>query len=276
MMDFIQGQRFREIADFIYAPTLKSKDDYDNLKNTFNFKSLKDVNIVYTHTMYVKQLFQLIASDYRQFVIISHNSDINIDESFIVPKSVLKWHSQNVNVNNSTVDSIPIGLENDRWFVKDRKREKMQDRLNQAKGCRNWVYMNFNINTNPKARQSVHDLFKNSRFVTVDMHENGFNFDKYLDNIYHHRFVLCPRGNGMDTHRTWESLYMNTIPIERRNNNNQFYRNLPICFVDSWDEVTEEFLEREYIRIKSKDWKVEMLTFEYWKNKIREDNSISA
>ena len=189
---------------------------------------------------------------------------------------MLKWHSQNVNVNSSTVESIPIGLENDRWFVKDRKREKMKDRLSQAKGCRNWVYMNFNVSTNPKARQPVHDLFKNSRFVTVDMHENGFNFDKYLDNIYHHRFVICPKGNGMDTHRTWESLYMNTIPIEKRNTNNQFYKNLPICFVDSWDEITEEFLEREYIRIKSSQWKTEMLTFEYWKNKIRENDSVSA
>jgi hypothetical protein len=126
MTDLIQGQRFKEIADFTYAPVVKHGDDYDNLKNTLYFKSLKDVNIVYTHTMYVKQLFQLIASDYRKFIIISHNSDVNIDESFIVPKNVLKWHSQNVNVNSSTVESIPIGLENDRWFVKDRKREKMQ------------------------------------------------------------------------------------------------------------------------------------------------------
>ena len=276
MTDYIQGHKFQSIADFTYAPIVKHGDDYDNLKNTFLQSKLKDLNVVYTHTMYVKQLFQLIKIDLRKFIVISHNSDVNIDESFIVPKNVLKWHSQNVKVTSSTVKSIPIGLENDRWFVKDRKKEKMQDRLSQAKGCRNWVYMNFNIDTNPKARQPVYDLFAKSRFVTVDMHKNGFNFDKYLDNIYHHRFVLCPRGNGMDTHRTWESLYMNTIPIEKRNTNNQFYKDLPICFVDSWEEITEEFLEREYIRIKSHQWKMEMLTFEYWKNKIRENDSVSA
>lgn len=80
----------------------------------------------------------------------------------------------------------------------------------------------------------------------------------------------------MDTHRTWECLYMNTIPIEKRNNNNVFYKNLPVCFVDSWEEVTEEFLAKEYVRIKSKEWNLEMLKFEFWKNKIRENCSTGA
>lgn len=47
MTDIIQGQRFKDIADFIYAPIEKHKDDYDSLKNTLYFKDLKDVNIVY-------------------------------------------------------------------------------------------------------------------------------------------------------------------------------------------------------------------------------------
>jgi hypothetical protein len=62
---------------------------------------------------------------------------------------------------------------------------------------------------------------------------------------------------------------LGTIPIERKNLNNRFYDNLPICFVNEWEDLTEEFLEREYRRIKSDKWNIAKITFEYWKNKIR-------
>ena len=80
---------------------------------------------------------------------------------------------------------------------------------------------------------------------------------------------MCPEGNGIDTHRTWECLYMNTIPIEKININNQYYTDLPICFVNRWKEITEEFLEKEYIRINSIKWNMNKLSFEYWRNKIK-------
>jgi hypothetical protein len=82
--------------------------------------------------------------------------------------------------------------------------------------------------------------------------------------------VLCPEGNGMDTHRTWESLYLGAIPVERRNKNNRFYTDLPILFVDEWEEVTEEFLRKNFWKIKLKEWNDKKLEFWYWKNKIKE------
>ena len=72
----------------------------------------------------------------------------------------------------------------------------------------------------------------------------------------------------MDSHRKWECLYMGTIPIDKRNIDNQFYQDLPICLVDKWEDITEDFLLGEYERIQSADWNMDMLNFEYWKNKI--------
>jgi hypothetical protein len=90
----------------------------------------------------------------------------------------------------------------------------------------------------------------------------------YLDDIYNHKFVLCPEGNGTDTHRIWECLYLNTIPIEKRNINNSFYEDLPICFVDDWEEITEDFLNREYERITNTEYDMSKIDFKYWKQKI--------
>lgn len=267
-IDWIQGEKFIKLADFIYSPKYKLPDDYDRLYNTFNLFNLKNINIVYTHTFYVKQLFQIIAELDKKFIIITHNSVINIDKSFIITKNVIKWYSKNVNVNNFKIESIPLGLENNRWFIQIHKKEKMIELLNQSKKIKNLVYMNHNIKTNPDKRKELYQIFKRKSWVTIDHGSNGYKFDKYIDNVYNHKFVICPEGNGMDTVRTWECLYMETIPIEKRNINNQFYTDLPICFVDDWKEITEDFLENEYIRIKQFIWNMKKLSFEYWKNKI--------
>lgn len=272
-MDFITGEKFKEIADFIYAPQVKLPGDYDNLRNTFDTALLEDKNVVYTHTMYVKQLFKIIEELPQEFIVITHNSDMNIDNSFSVPDNVIKWFSQNVNVIHEKIESIPIGLENSMWFPEVHKKEKMITKLKQPRNYRNLVYMNFNIGTNPAKRTKPYEILKNKPWVTVDMHNNGYNFDSYLDNIYNHRFVVCPEGNGIDTHRIWESLYMGTVPIVEHNINNSFYEHyLPITLTDEWIDINEVFLKKDLDGFNMLKWLPiaddKMLTFEYWKNKI--------
>ena len=144
----------------------------------------------------------------------------------------------------------------------------MLNKLNSPKILRNLVYVNYNIKNNLAKRIVPYELLKNKSYATIKYGLNGQMFDEYLEDIYDHKFVICPEGNGIDTHRTWECLYMNTIPIEKRNINNQFYTDLPICFVDDWEEINETFLENEYVRIKNIEWNLDKLDFNYWKNKI--------
>jgi hypothetical protein len=61
---------------------------------------------------------------------------------------------------------------------------------------------------------------------------------------------------------------MGTIPIEKRNINNSFYTDLPICFVNDWEEITEEFLNNEYEIIKNNNFNFDKLDFDYWRKKI--------
>jgi len=270
-MKWIQGDKFKTLAKYQYAPDApeeKSVSAYDNLQNTLDIKALEDMDIIYTHKFYVRQLFQLIRDVYKRLILITHNSDCNIDDTYLLPENIIVWHTQNVNTINPRIQSIPIGLENDRWFPQVQKKSKMLEKLKERQNIRNLVYMNHNITTNPIKRLHLYELFKNRVWVTSARGVNGEGFDEYLDNIYNHDFVICPEGNGMDTHRTWECLYMNTIPIEKRNINNQFYTDLPICFVDEWEEVTEDFLKSEWQRINSTNWNYEKLDFKYWEKWI--------
>ena len=52
-----------------------------------------------------------------------------------------------------------------------------------------------------------------------------------------HKYAICPEGNGIDTHRFWESLYMNTIPICKRNILVEYYsKYFPIIILNNWNE----------------------------------------
>ena len=59
-MDWIQGDKFKELATLTYSPTNKLRDDYDRLPNTFTISAVNDGCIIYTHTIYVKELLEII------------------------------------------------------------------------------------------------------------------------------------------------------------------------------------------------------------------------
>lgn len=267
-MDWIQGEKFKAISDFTYIPKVADKEP-DGLINTLNPYLLKDGDIVYTHTKYVHRLFEILNILKTKVVVVTHNSDTNATANESIPSNVIHWFTQNVNTENPNISSIPIGLENSHWVQKSKKLEKMVAKTTEPKLNKNLIYINHNIQTNVKERKSIYTLLQNKKWCTTQYGHNGIDFDAYLDGIYHHQFVACPEGNGIDTHRTWECLYMGSIPIEKRNLNNRFYQDLPICFVNDWSEITEDFLLQEYARIKSGAWNMKKLKFKYWETLIK-------
>ena len=171
--------------------------------------------------------------------------------------------------DDDRLESLPIGLENSEWFPEINKLKKIQLKREFKKNKNKLLYINHNIQTNPKERLLPYKIFENSNFATVVYGKNGNDFDSYLEDISSHKFVLSPEGNGTDTHRTWECLYLGSIPIEKRNINNSFYQDLPICFVDDWSDINEKFLNDEYDRISNQNFDLSKLNFEYWKEKIK-------
>lgn len=116
-----------------------------------------------------------------------------------------------------------------------------------------------------EVRQRISDSFiKDDFFSTI---QARLNRRKYRELLRRHRFVLCPRGNGMDTHRFWESLYAGSIPIVEESNWSQRLKALKIPFV-----IVPEFdpeVVREHVRnfplqsIIPKDYP--QLWIDYWK-----------
>ena len=272
------GDKFAKISDFIY--TIPNPDDYYKYPNTFTKEAVDAFNgipIIYTLTGNVKSLFAELAKVNKKVVVITHSADINITKELydLCPPNVKKWFAQNVLYHDVAIWGIPIGIENPQRieFHHVEKEKKLLAKLQEDKIYKNLVYLNCSGWTNPAERLPLYKHLENKPWVTTVRNPNIFDFDSYIDNIYGHKFVACPAGNGIDTHRTWETLYLGGIPIEKRSPHNYYWDQLPICFVNSWDEITEEFLNKEYKRIMTAEANNQLnlgpLDFAYWERMIK-------
>jgi len=188
--------------------------------------------------------------------------------------NMTRMFSQNVNIKHPKLFSLPIGITN-----KDEPNSRIHeiigntDRIYEIsktpKKIKNLAYMNITISNFPRERQQINHLYGNKNWVTVgksDISEKGhYNF---LSEIYEHKFCFAPRGNGIDTHRLWESLYLRTIPIVKKCLAMEQFYDLPILFVDDWDNITEDFLNKKYEEIINKKYPLDKLKINYWLNLI--------
>lgn len=62
-------------------------------------------------------------------------------------------------------------------------------------------------------------------------------FQEYMNAISHHKFVVCMRGNGLDTHRFSEILLMGSVPIVETSPLDDLYSQFPCILVNSLDDI---------------------------------------
>ena len=85
-------------------------------------------------------------------------------------------------------------------------------------------------------------------------------------------FVVSPHGNGLDCHRTWESLVLGNIVIVKRSSLDPLYEGLPVVIVDDWQQITRDNLKvwhAEYSGAFAKPEVQEKLTNAYWIARMR-------
>ncbi len=52
-------------------------------------------------------------------------------------------------------------------------------------------------------------------------------------------FVVSTHGNGLDCHRTWETLYLGSIVITKTSSLDPLFEGLPVAVVERWEEVRD-------------------------------------
>ena len=61
--------------------------------------------------------------------------------------------------------------------------------------------------------------------------------------------VVCPRGNGLDAHRMWESLYLGRTIIVLAGPLDPLWKGLPALVLQSWDELLDAHTEARLLNV---------------------------
>ncbi|NLK47089.1 MAG: hypothetical protein GX297_10635 [Treponema sp.] len=272
---FLSGDSFRKISDI----TADSDSSFENLKNTVS--DLSPSAVIFVQSNYLlKFQSEILPYIKTQFILISHNSDTNIDEKFAelaTSPLLLKWFAQNctdtILAVSPKVVPLPIGLENQRFHnagnIKSFK--KMRTKLNKIEK-KPKVLVSLNLSTNPDERFECYKAFWRKP-VTQEL-ISFVSSKNYRKIAAEYMFIASPFGNGLDCHRTWEAMYLGTIPLVKDNEMNRSFANLklPIVCVKNWNEFalkTEDELIDIYQKTINKADN-SALWLDFWQNQIKE------
>ena len=249
-MNFITGNKFKRSCHYSY-------DEHGFIKRSEpkEWGLLKIfVKIDYIHTFFrVKQE--------RPYILYTHNGDLPVNDDYLIyldDPNLIKWYGQNIMTNHPKLESIPIGIANEIWphGNEDVFKEVMDEKITKER----LIYVNFDVSTNRSERKyCLNEINKNG----LEM-GNKLPLKEYLEEVAKSYFVVSPNGNGVDCHKTWESLYLKTIPIVTKSTNIDFYKDFPIFVINDWSEFNpSDFTIDLYVR-KWGHFDSKLLDFKYY------------
>ena len=238
-------------------------------------------NIFFCKTDFLQPLLEKLQEHAEPSVLITGNSDYPITDEILhyKPDCIKRWFAQNAETENEIVTGIPLGIENHEDCVIEghgkgweHAREKVVYLTKQhiRPAIKN-IYANFSLDTHP-SRKAVHEICQSQNTITTSVSCNHYEINKrsykqYVNDILDHRMVVCPRGNGVDCHRVWEVLYLDRVPIIKKEAAMSYFQDLPIVYLDSWEELNDmNLIAKKYNNVKNNSRK--MLNFNSWKEVI--------
>jgi hypothetical protein len=168
-----------------------------------------DNNWWFCNPEFLEYLFRRIAPAER-YVLFTHNSNVDrpIDGRFrrrLETPELVAWFAVNVELQHPKLFSIPLGVGNPIKCNLDaltsvQARRPAKTQLFEA---------SFETWTNPRERTyciEQTDIVPSAKVPQPEFFER-------LASSY---FCISPNGNGVDCYRTWQALYLRTIPIVTR------------------------------------------------------------
>jgi len=191
---------------------------------------------------------------------------------------IIGWYGWNLaDPPHRKLQPVPIGLSlNRHWNPLKEALLHLKNRPVPWAFKSDKVLVNFGTGTSrsSKERQALLNMSLSWPFADrVATPKNKDANANYLDTIAKYKFIVCPSGDGQDTHRTWEALYFGMVPIVLKSSLDREYENLPIILLDKWDDLP---LRWEEVRRQPEPPPVrdlEKLSMTYWIKTIRDKAS---
>jgi hypothetical protein len=256
---FLSGDLFADKADYVHNPT---KFRY----NRSWFRELKDAQVVFCPSSDLQNFFLEFGKSIQAKVILCGNGDFDfISVPTNVPNTVKHLFLQNSFISDGRrISTLPIGIENIRYgvngFPSDMMPRKGLSRNNKV------LVGPFGLTHSDRLQAFNNFKVENE---DVDLITERLSPKDFSNLMQKYRFVAAVRGNGVDTHRLWESLYRGVVPILKDDawSRSLASYDLPISYVTNWDLLSlHNLLSETPISFDSKN--LPALWWPYWKQKI--------
>jgi hypothetical protein len=257
---FISGDAFADNADFqAYGPR------YRSVRNQSS--NISEAQVIFCPGHMVEQLVEEYGKSISARILILGNSDREYEDfDFKIPKSVKHIFAQNMLFSNSAMATgIPIGIENLRLNTNGHTslfKPSVQSYTSKI------LVGPFGM-THPERLEL--QWLQSENVDEVSFIQKRLSPSNYSRLAQDYSFIAAPRGNGIDTHRLWETLYRGAIPLVR---DTVWLSNFPflssiVIKMDSW---TKEEIKHQLTLTKaifSNPREIPALWWPYWRGLIK-------
>jgi len=221
--EIITGNGFARKADIVFTTPQKLRytgpvdfnpivvKDPNDVNVTMLNEYVKDAKTIFVYgdlvDTFIEKIFPFIKAE--NLVFYFHNSDTSFGEkvlhdTFLRDPRVTCVFAQNVSTRHKKARLLPIGIANETFSHGnlDALESAIESSYLFKKKHKN-VYINLNTSTFFYRKVLLEKLPINKTEP----------FGEYLKTLASYRFALCVRGNGIDTHRFWECIYLKVIPV---------------------------------------------------------------
>ncbi len=209
------------------------------------------------------------------FTLVSHNEDTNITEEYnkLLEFHLLKqWFAQNIMIVHPKLEILPIGIANTMWPHGNISTLLTVCDSTKSTHKENDFYFYFSTCTNTTARATCKSIIE-SKGLIFGHHLEHSDYLKYLAT---HKFAICPEGNGIDCHRTWECYYLGVIPILLENLFTlQLQKYLPCILLKSWDEFDPSCISQYDALYEQLQNSQQYLSLSYYKKRLLTDINVA-
>jgi hypothetical protein len=184
------------------------------------------------------------------------------DLDFDLPPSLKAVYLQNSHISNGFFKTLPIGLENLR-HGRNGQQSLFRRVFTEREKTNRILVGPFSPTHQERSELISWGTIRDPRLTVIS---NRLTPSKLANVASSFKFIACPRGNGTDTHRFWESLYRGSIPVVKESLWSKSIGDLgiPCIQLESWD--FEEFEEKSkgFSSVAFNPETMPILWMDYW------------
>jgi hypothetical protein len=281
-LDFVRGQRGARAA-LRFDPRV--------------FERVRDGDLVWTRLIALPQfLREALPRIQARFALVTGDEDWSIPQGFDGSRELLEspklalWFTQNLDAQGThpKLRHLPIGLDfhtisnGPKWgeaqatpAAQEAGLEAIRASMPENAQRLPKVHADFHFNKHKHqvwgdARAQVQQALEHNPQLVFQRQKLARS--QLWREKTRYAFVVSPHGNGLDCHRTWESLVLGNIVIVKRSSLDPLYEGLPVVIVDDWRQIDQPNLSRwhaEHAAAFARPEVQQRLTNAYWIERMR-------